>query len=657
MNPLIAMALIGSQLMTSVPQERWQLETPHAIVWHVSRDNRLPHEDHLEMSGLNVSLIVRYHVDEKRHLVLSREVVWPMLRIKPKDVRGYLIRTFGEEAEPQILVDNQPVAPGPVTDVRYDGDTLVFTHEPLQGVQITRGIEPSTGTREVVETWTVRNMSGHMAIVRQQPAKHEEETAGMYGTYHIAAQAGNLTEKRVLNGATGNFYYRYSADIKGQNFVTKTRTRGQLVRDIRSALILETPDPVLNQAFEFAKIRAVDSIFQTKRGPVHSPGGGRYYGGVWANDQAEYANPFFPFVGYRLANAAASTAYDQWINFLDQTKGDFAKFLPSSFEMECDIEYHAGGDRGDAAMVAYGASRFALALSDVKEAQRLWPLISWALEYCDRKTTKDGVVASDTDELEGRFPTGKANLSTSSLAYGAYQAASNLARELGYVAKSAEWAQRAVALRAAINRYFGGKVEGFDTYKYYASNKTLRAWICLPLVMGMTERKEGTIAALFSPRLWTQDGLATEAGGNVFWDRSTLYALRGVFAAGETETGLRYLTDYTHRRLLGEHVPYPVEAYPEGGQAHLSAESALYCRIFTEGLFGINPSGLRTFTVTPRLPKEWNRMALRSIRAFGNGFDMVVTRRSAGFNVTITRAGVTVFDSTQPEGAVFTVRL
>ena len=37
----------------------------------------------------------------------------------------------------------------------------------------------------------------------------------------------------------------------------------------------------------------------------------------------------------------------------------------------------------------------------------------------------------------------------------------------------------------------------------------------------------------------------------------------------------------------GEHVPYPVEAWPEGNQRHLSAESALYCRIFTEGLFGL----------------------------------------------------------------------
>ena len=53
--------------------------------------------------------------------------------------------------------------------------------------------------------------------------------------------------------------------------------------------------------------------------------------------------------------------------------------------------------------------------------------------------------------------------------------------------------------------------------------------------MGIMDRKAGTVDALFSPQLWTEDGLATISGGKTFWDRSTLYALRGVFAAGETE--------------------------------------------------------------------------------------------------------------------------
>ena len=34
-------------------------------------------------------------------------------------------------------------------------------------------------------------------------------------------------------------------------------------------------------------------------------------------------------------------------------------------------------DRGDMAMIAYGASRFALAYGDKSTAKELWPLIEW----------------------------------------------------------------------------------------------------------------------------------------------------------------------------------------------------------------------------------------------------------------------------------------
>jgi len=72
-----------------------------------------------------------------------------------------------------------------------------------------------------------------------------------------------------------------------------------------------------------------------------------------------------------------------------------------------------------------------------------------------------------------------------------------------------------------------------------------------------------------------------------------------------------------------------VEAWPEGGQAHLAAESALYARVFPEGLFGITPTGIDSFTCQPRLPAEWERMALRGVHAFGHAFDLEVERIGA----------------------------
>ena len=78
---------------------------------------------------------------------------------------------------------------------------------------------------------------------------------------------------------------------------SEERARRERVDGFLSKLRLETPDPVLNTAFAFAKIRATESIYETKGGLMHGPGGGAYYAAIWANDQAEYANPFFPFLG------------------------------------------------------------------------------------------------------------------------------------------------------------------------------------------------------------------------------------------------------------------------------------------------------------------------------------------------------------------------
>jgi hypothetical protein len=384
---------------------------------------------------------------------------------------------------------------------------------------------------------------------------------------------------------------------------------------------------LLNTAFAFAKIRATESIYLTKGGYLHGPGGLRYYAAIWANDQAEYINPFFAFLGDEVGNKSAMNAYRWFAHYINPEY----KPIPSSIIAEGDGVWQGAKDRGDMAMIAYGAGRYALAYGNKDSAKVLWPLIEWCLEYLHRQVNEQGVVKSNSDELEGRFPAGKANLNTSILYYDALRSAAMLGRQLALPkAQLTKYQQEAATLRKSIDQYFGATVEGFNTYRYYEGNDTLRAWICSPLIVDIFDRKEGTIAALFSPRLWTEDGLASLAGNKTFWDRSTLYALRGVFAAGETQKAFDYLQYYSRRRLLGEHVPYAVEAYPEGNQRHLSAESGLYCRIYTEGMFGMRPTGFNSFDCTPRLPAAWNKMALRSVHAFGTVFDLEVLRATGG---------------------------
>jgi hypothetical protein len=334
------------------------------------------------------------------------------------------------------------------------------------------------------------------------------------------------------------------------------------------------------------------------------------------------------------------------------------KPIPSSIIAEGTDIWNGAGDRGDAAMIAYGAARFALSQGNKKMAEELWPLIEWCLEFNNRKLNSQGVVSSDSDELEGRFPSGDANLCTSSLYYDALVSADYLGKSLGTDKKQLSvYRKQAAKLKTNIEKHFGANVMGFDTYRYYEGNDKLRAWICIPLTVNIFDRKQATIDALFSPELWTEDGLASQSGDKTFWDRSTLYALRGVFAAGDTKRGLEYLKYYSNRRLLGEHVPYPVEAYPEGNQRHLSAESGLYCRIFTEGLFGIRPVSFNSFTLTPQLPDGWNQMSLKNVHGFGKQFDIEVKREAAKIKLTVTLGGNIIFEKLTEPGTSLSIKL
>ena len=192
-------------------------------------------------------------------------------------------------------------------------------------------------------------------------------------------------------------------------------------------LVLETPDPILDKMFAFSKIRSCESIYATKGGPMHGPGGESYYAAIWANDQAEYINPYFPFIGYDYGNASAVNSFKHFARYMN----DEWKPIPSSIIAEGDSYWNGAGDRGDAAMIAYGAARYALASGNKEEARQLWALIEWCLEFSHKKLNESGVVASDADELEHRFPAGKANLCTSSLYYDALLSAAYLAEDLG----------------------------------------------------------------------------------------------------------------------------------------------------------------------------------------------------------------------------------
>lgn len=659
---LAGLAVVSSQ-EAAVAKTRWQIAPDSSIVWNI--DNPTPHQDHIEMSGKRVSVVLRYGVDSDGAFRLNKSMVWPLLRTIPNNTHASLMRRYDWNPLSSVTINSRSLDGEKVLSIRIKGDLTVesrFDHGSFGTWKLTRQYFPSTDQPALVERYRIVN-TGNSPLAVEIPDERftasTDPAQGVQGSYTIEGRIDRSGFFTLQPGDTLQFAASLTAHTAQSPSLeldarAESSKRAAAVDFWMNHLVLETPDPVIDQMFAFSKIRACESIYETQGGPMHGPGGESYYAAIWANDQAEYVNPYFPFTGYQYGNQSALNSYRHFARFMN----DRWEPIPSSIIAEGLDIWNGAGDRGDAAMIAYGAARYVLARGDAEEAESLWPLITWCLEYCHRKLNADGVVDSDTDELENRFPAGSANLCTSTLYYDALISAAYLAEELDKGAKVARsYRQQAETLRRNIESYFGAKVEGFDTYAYYKGNDVLRSWICIPLVAGITERAEGTIQALFSPRLWTKNGLLTQAGSETFWDRSTLYALRGVYAAGATEKATDYLHRYSTTRLLGDHVPYAIEAWPEGEQRHLSAESGLYGRIITEGLFGIRPTGFRTFTLTPRLPQAWDRMALKKIGAFGSEFDITVERASAGkLKITVAEDGKHQAH-TVTEGATTEIRL
>jgi hypothetical protein len=653
-----------SQDLSQQKETFWHTNTSRGITWDITKEKHLPHEDNIEMSGSMVSGIISYKVSPDKQVDIVRDVIFPQLRNFTKSnesmYRAYLRSKYGDELLPIITLEEKKYEIGKLDSVRINGK-IIFYFKENAGIKVIRSFFPSMNKRVFVEKWTLINTGTKPKTVGIGATEYSQNEAGWKGQYYRKITTDAKSQTTIAPGGKYEFGIFFTATLNDEaqpdkSLVQVERTRDSFLDSVSKNLVLTSPDKVLNTLFYFSKIRAAESIFKSRLGLVHSPGGGNYYLGIWANDQAEYSGPFFAYLGYQTGMQAAMNAYRI---FKQNIPKDGSK-MPASFEL--DVTFPFGeNDRGDAAMIAYGATHFLLASGDKAKAEEIWPLIDWCLQYCQKRVNADGVVASESDELEGRFPSGKANLSTSSLYYGALIQAANLVQAMGMPPSLVKnYRERANQLSKAIEGYFGSKIEGLDTYKYYKENKTLRSWICLPLVVGLNARKEATLNALFD-KLWSTNGVVTElkpdqGQATVFWDRGTLYAFRGAFKAGAADRALERLTAYSKTRLTGFRVPYVVEAWPENGMAHLSAESALYCRIFTEGLLGIEPIDFNSFVLKPNLPTKWDHLELENIHAFNGVINIRLKRQKNLVKMVVIKDGKTLISKLVKNGTPVTAR-
>lgn len=596
---------------------RWQIRD-NGIFWDAKGS---AHTDSIEMSGRGCSVVVRYGTDENGRLILERRAVFPTLRLAPNVTEATFICDL--PAESALSVD---AAPEYAESFFYDGVLTVTSR--CGDLQLRRTFFPDSSALGFWETLHITNHGSLPAAVTPCPGGTPKPCygRGAYGIYEVETTLEDARPVVLAPGGhtvlrahtSGGILHRPRSQSLGcQAELSARRTR---IKALTGQSVLKTGNPVLDTLYRLCQIHAGESIFDTLAGPLHSPGGCEYYAASWTNDQLEYAGPWFAFAGDPLAKEASVNAYRQYVPFM----GPQYTPIPTSVIAQGQDIWEGAGDRGDAAMFLYGCSRYVLTCGDNALAAEFTQPLLWCAEYCRRKTSAQGVVLSDSDELEGRFPSGCANLSTNCLCYAGLATAAAVVRQAGLLQDAERLEAQREALGRAIEAYFGANLNGLHTYRYYENCDVLRSWICWPLVAGFSERAQDTVEALFSPALWSVEGMLCAQGDSTYWDRGALYAMRGAFLQGQTERVWPELLRYAENRLLGERVPLPIEAWPEGGMRHLSAESALFCRIVSEGLLGFEPLGIRRFSLTPRTLPNIPHWQLSDIRACGASFDITI---------------------------------
>lgn len=549
------------------------------------------HKDDIEMSGEKVSMIIGYGANEDNNVFFSREIIFPMFRIQP-DVTTSSYKVFNND---------KAIDFGDEKFVKAEINGILSVYTKTDDFNIVHKFYPSTTLPIVYERIEIENLKNKDV---QFDSYKRIETKLCCEGYVYTERVGTKKEsegKIIIDFATSTRYCNAEIPKEENHYENRIKRVDELLKECD----LTTGNDVIDTMFAFAKIRVGESIYNTKNGRINSPGGSNYYAGIWANDQCEYSTPWYAFTGDKIEKEASFNAMDWFSRYMN----DSFDPMVSSIISEGTDYWNDRRDRGDAEMYLYGNSRLFLTTGIIPDEKR-YKMLDWAANYIERQIMDSGVVYSDTDELEFRLSSG-VNLSTSSLAYGAFKMYSILLERMNKDFEAKKYLKLADDIEVSVEKYFGGKVSGFETYHYHKGCDEVRAWVTLPAYMGIRKRYKGSIEAV-DKLLWKDGSCLSTENENIAWDRSALYYIACCFRCGETERAYKKLIEISEKRLLGDRVPYVVEAYPEYNMRHLSAESALYCRIITDGLFNIifNKDG---FTINPSIPYDLDVIKIDNI--------------------------------------------
>lgn len=597
----------------------------------------LPFYDHLEMNGRVSAHIISYSIDEDMRPSLFLHSVYPNYKLTPADIAGSYAHNFTDLT--QINVD------GKTTDerVRFVDilGKLTFVNSTNCGVEIKRTLFPAVFTTALIERIDIENLSENDKTVEIRVPSGEYLSLPKYSVdgkeylsrTDIADSDGRMMDglepyrKDTLHiGQTLTFYSVYYTRPKNEDILVDCRfeekKRDCLINDALQGIRIETGDLVLDSAFSHAVIRGCESVFETKRGLMFSRGGGDY-GTSMVIDDIEYSAPFIGYSGLDMPIQAMLNTLKLFRDDLDlkERPSKTNKIAPLVTDQAKGV-WISPKDRGDTQMYASGLIRFLLALGDRAVGEEFLHTVDFCIDHARQNTDKNGLVRSHSDDIGGRS-TRKINILTNCATYDAYLKASFLSSALGRNQKKYEYFNLASKQRNAVARQLTAVLDGYKTYKCHPSGKTLHADACVPMCFGIKDNCQTTYDALFDT-LYLDGTMRSSPNKKGYRDRWLLLSLRGGFKIGRTDKTADYLKEYTLDRVIGTHAPYPYEAFPDGNMRQLSSDSLLYARIFVEGIFGLSCTDFGRFSITPAIPSQWKRVALRHLVLADMPVDIVI---------------------------------
>ena len=167
---------------------RWSLGNENQISWQPEKTDS--HQDHIEMSGKRVSVVLRYGV-QNGAFTLNKSMVWPMLRTIPNNTHASLMRRYGWNMLDMITVNGRAFTDEQVESISLKGILKVVSNYNLgrRGQwKLIREYFPSTEHPALMECYSLIN-TGKTSLAIELPQVDQQSFTdpqkGVTGSFRI----------------------------------------------------------------------------------------------------------------------------------------------------------------------------------------------------------------------------------------------------------------------------------------------------------------------------------------------------------------------------------------------------------------------------------------------------------------------------------------